>query len=1593
MKYYSEKIASSKERRSTLWSPIERGQTMVEYALILVLVSVSFGIGLMMTQPAISAAFQNTIYGLLGQESEFRDDAHPAEFWLTVTWVAENPPEQRRIPTRTLAAPTATQITPEGQEGEEGEEGGGNNPGGEPQATITPRPSSTPVDIAHVAPWRDTVDNPNWYRLGSPAYLGSADWHGQYYRSSNFTGELIEYYNAPLYGRSAHGVLKFPSPAYQTWTNQDVNPLNSEDMSVIFTRTIRVAENNTPLQFHMEVGGRVRMWLIPNAITDDLASIPDLASCGSQCLQIFNNQTDGLKTLDPVLYMANQGYYRLHVEYINVGSTQTPKVLNLDILTIRNPDDRSLDAGGNPTGSTSQCNWGQRSTTDSNSLMHLWDQNPRAQGNPNANNNPNTVCYLELRGYVHVPDTIVRPQFVFWDVWDIGGQQQAWFEIGIYTPVDADSPNSLDRDAINWHRVDVHSANTTNYNWTRQVYDFEELQLLTGEDFRGQNVTFRFAFSNGSSGRQRWHIDDVQIIDGEVGTYGNDIGLDQLFALNDATEANYFRRTGQWELTSNNTAPAPTGGGSGCCSWELRPNGNYTTLSYLPNSPQPNSNPNTNIMRVHYLEVIPTIDVNLSLIDSDGDEGAPVISFWHGFHVGPYTSLQVEYRPEGTDEWLVIPSDGVLPPLGQLVPLTNTQIMNQRSMHPVSVSLEHIPSSVTRYNIRFAMYVHGLNTQQQEGWWIDNIRFHREDALRFLDYPFYDNAENGMGNWLSTGNWWVSNQQSYSGSHSFTDSPTGSYGTSTAGQYLTTIYPIDLLNNTPANLLEGGNVGGAAIAPYLTFWHKRELGSDTHLEIQWKPVTAPETEWQMLWKYVPRSSYNGYNVSSRTLINYAWEYARISLEPVLWSIGTPSDLRADDILIRFHLRSGGTPADGWYVDDIRIDEKPIPNSYNLWEVGQTPSIGSTTLPAGQGLIYTASSDDPDWQSKWLLGGDWQRISWESHNGQTSFHESPEGQSGPPIANEDIPETARTRRGTYNILELTDVIDMRGTPTTSLPTLYFWSRFYPSSADRLRVQISYEMPTTNISGHINHMQQRCPSTNSNGQTIGAATSCYEQEWGWSRWLDVPSNWNNCPGNATYCSTWGNNNDAKARNDGWRLWQVDVRSVYDTFNNTNVRLVQSGSNLGRRIRIRFVMDAQDNINQARNDGWYIGEVSIEPRRIETLATIADSPFADSAQNMFNWIAEGGWGIDPAIGTPIVLGVWRESWWEARHCNRDGFESCVNWVLNNFTTNPNYVPPISNSTSWNNRTFRMGPFNRNVTGIHYTQSNNRGLIPNNVYDLIRATDPSKSNVEENMVGRWVMDTPIVGTAGVEAGTYHFLVKTDDGARMRWAEIDAAGNIINSPPMPGRPNNPWNIMGSNSLQEPRDSWRGQGATLYVGHPVTLEAGKRYRLILEYYNGGGNGELIVNVTRSLDFSFGDTPRLSVDLSQPDVPPLNYANTSIISAGTFDLRGTTAPQLLYNITGAFCDSSFRPEVSADGGFSWNSLRNYHRNWEDDVLWYLDQEFGNWSTRQAILTPWRDEQILLRFRFDRSNRHISDCHNNIPGYDGVWITDIVIADGG
>lgn len=95
-----------------------RGQALVEYALILALLVISFGVVLAATGPAIGNVFGNVVYNVIGQDpalvTPIGTYGVPNSFWSTVTWVAAN--GQQETPFSSAFTPpanvTATALSP-----------------------------------------------------------------------------------------------------------------------------------------------------------------------------------------------------------------------------------------------------------------------------------------------------------------------------------------------------------------------------------------------------------------------------------------------------------------------------------------------------------------------------------------------------------------------------------------------------------------------------------------------------------------------------------------------------------------------------------------------------------------------------------------------------------------------------------------------------------------------------------------------------------------------------------------------------------------------------------------------------------------------------------------------------------------------------------------------------------------------------------------------------------------------------------------------------------------------------------------------------------------------------------------------------------------------------------------------------------------------------------------------------------------------------------------------------------------------------------------------------------------------------------------
>jgi hypothetical protein len=281
---------------------------------------------------------------------------------------------------------------------------------------------------------------------------------------------------------------------------------------------------------------------------------------------------------------------------------------------------------------------------------------------------------------------------------------------------------------------------------------------------------------------------------------------------------------------------------------------------------------------------------------------------------------------------------------------------------------------------------------------------------------------------------------------------------------------------------------------------------------------------------------------------------------------------------------------------------------------------------------------------------------------------------------------------------------------------------------------------------------------------------------------------------------------------------------------------------------------------------------------------------------------------------------------------------------------------------------------------------------YDAPR---PGVFDYNNRIVGRWTLDTPVIGTGGVQQGDYTFITISDDGVRMKYEEIDGAGNPVN--PAPPLDSLEWNII---------YDWTDHGRTADMGI-ASLQDGKRYRITLEYYEKWSGAAIILTVGGT-NFSFTDSPKQGAGPAFVDIPAIPYANTSLMLDGTLDLAGTTNPILEY-YTYYEIRTAGRVEVSVDGGFTWEqggmtdaigSDTNFQWPSYSGRCVPGDCSLNDWRQMRHNLTRYVGRQIMIRFRLDRQTDNYLDQQYNNPfdsrfnnnGYFiSWWVVDIRVAD--
>lgn len=164
-------------------------------------------------------------------------------------------------------------------------------------------------------------------------------------------------------------------------------------------------------------------------------------------------------------------------------------------------------------------------------------------------------------------------------------------------------------------------------------------------------------------------------------------------------------------------------------------------------------------------------------------------------------------------------------------------------------------------------------------------------ALSAQNIVFTDNFESGTSKWVLTSNWGLSTTDSYSTSHSLTESPTGNY--------------IDNLNYVTATLSAGINLT-SALSSELKFWAKYSIeGGFDYMYLDVSPNGG--TTWV--------------NIDSFDDTLSIWTQFNYSLGGYVGN---------SNVKIRFRFFSdGAVNLDGMYIDDVVITSDTVDNANPL----------------------------------------------------------------------------------------------------------------------------------------------------------------------------------------------------------------------------------------------------------------------------------------------------------------------------------------------------------------------------------------------------------------------------------------------------------------------------------------------------------------------------------------------------------------------------------------------------------------------------------------------------------------------------------------
>ena len=979
-----------------------RGQALVEYILIVVLVVFAIVAILALTGPAVGNVFSNTVYNLLNQTTTPRPTLSETEFWDYVTAVASYTPGPIVVNTNTppvrddmppvartdnynLETAVSTTLTINAP-GVLFNDSDPNTPQRLPLTVINYTQPTCPVAGECGSVVMDLVSGDGSFVYTAGSFSGGfvsftytientigLTAVGQVNIGVDVTGDPPETmmptaqpsttpvdlaHNYPFYdgGDSADSQrvwhTGFTNVLHGPWRVEYFNNLTFSGLPVTETRFWRPGVET--LNMNWTMGSP----LLPAGIGPDNFSVRFVGLSQFMLdyrLYEVHLSADGAAEVlingAPVITFGAGGGSTT-VRYTPPppagGQVQTPVTIEVRYQHTSGP--ARLRFALNNIVDEGQCNW-RLTAGVYRSEFNAWQDSPG-----NTDYAVNSACYLRLRGYIDIPASAGEaPYMYFWERWALSAT--AYMEVGI-REYDATS---------DWQWARVHGPTAgMNLNWRRQEFDLTRFGP-GNVDFRGRRIEFAFRLVNPSDTFRAdgWYIDDISVQDGTPNVFNVGFRDDIESLISNQLWINECN----WRRTTSDRH-------SGLYSWTDSPSGRYNN----------NDDCSLTLNGLFDLTTLPA-----------GGVEEPEITFWTKWQLTTTTDkITVEWRPENSTN----PNDWApLTPTGSADPWVARASSNP-SWTKVFVNLGTQPGGLDLrgQRIQFRFRLQADDDQTAEGWWLDDIEL-RVRPVELVGVPFYEPFDTG-DRWLFGGSWGLTQTTPpatspvhYSPPTALTDSPGGDY---VAG------------SNTMATLMPAVDLNGTT-RPVLTFWtYWKTAQARLYLDVS--------TDRGATWQATPLWENTG-----TEYVQLAWQRIKIDL----------TSYRNDAISLRFRLQDAGSQAaEGWYIDDLRIEED---------------DLTTITLSSGE-ILEEMEGSDAD--TRWYNGGTW---SLTADGGRLDFTNLPAGQPGVPSQGWQDSPGGEYLKPARSILEYTRRINLSG---TARPTLYFFTTYeLGDTQDRLYVDVS------------------------------------------------------------------------------------------------------------------------------------------------------------------------------------------------------------------------------------------------------------------------------------------------------------------------------------------------------------------------------------------------------------------------------------------------------------------------------------------------------------------------------------------------------------